>query len=224
MSSVSPAPSVPFRCTDFIRLDKLPTCLELTEDVVCYRFIRKHQKDLQFSYLIPDLWNIVSSFFFGYYNCVNVSVPLREIFDVPMPKTEENQMNIARLTMYRNIRYFYGREDGNEFQFRTGDGFMKVFNVSGHYPLNINDVTSSRFIMHRFGEQLNDRFLVCIEPQWVNKQRSPLRFVWHKNFSQTFSTWHDTVVFHHEHPQILVFMICDGALFREDFFRLRANE
>lgn len=183
--------SIPFRCTNYIRLDTVPTPDELKQDTTVRDYLRTAP-----DYLLRDLWNIVASFLFDHTNIISITLTSL------CGRGHDNS----------SVPYFYGREDGAEIEFTFNNLRLKA---SGHYPVPFCDL-ESEFRLIRAHKQRDDRFIFALSTQPLDPPKNPITFVWHKHYSQTFVCNEDADRFHKEHPDIPILRIYNGLLGRYD--------
>lgn len=135
-------------------------------------------------YLLKDLWNIVASFFFDHTN----------IISIPLCRVPQHTI------------YLYGREDGAEIEWDSNGMRMKV---SGHYPLHVYYILPRLKVINGYQQQ-NDRFIIAVSTQPFDPPKNPITFVWHKDYSQTFTDKKQMDQFHKDHPEIPILQICNG--------------
>ena len=114
-------------------------------------------------------------------NAVTSTVPFRDIVDVINTIPDEKCYKVRK-----EFDYFYGLEDGGEFEISFCSVNYMFSKISGHYPLNINDIPYSEIYV----KNINLDSLVRIQKYSTSLTSSAhfnrYYFIWDSKFVQQY--------------------------------------
>jgi|SRR5579872_1440069 len=180
----------------YAQWDDLPDQAEIVHGQTFVNFVRaqKFQNTgvLPDDALLPDLWNMICSFLFGYAEYVVLSIPRQRLTD------QDDGPFAFRELCERGVHHFLGPESGAEY-FIERNGTLR--RVQGGCPFNCSEMTGTCLSVYQNDDRekfdASDRFLVGMLPQlpvvWPKPSNRKEWRTWRTHFAknQCFSSLAD---------------------------------